>query len=190
VQVGRANRTHRRDAAYRPANSERLSMFGLFRKKENLFRHPPSEAAGSLLAKASARALAKQAQWEADACPREASKWGFGQDTGVLTFQHGPSSTQEYRAQVLGSYHAKRKEWQWAWDNPNVDKELTGISSHLRELGSQNGLRFLSEGKVHIPDESALIFLISVCVGLTDAMASFDAAVGDLTVVFAIERKL
>ena len=165
-------------------------MFGWFKKKEDLFQSPLSDAAGTMLAKASARYLAKQADWERRARPDEITRWGFEQTDGVLTFERDSRSTNKYKAQILGSYHEKQKEWEWAWNNPNVKTDLAAVSSRLRDLGTKQSIPYLTQGQVAIPNNQSQVFLVGICVGLTDVEASYLADANDFIVALAIEREL
>ncbi len=52
----------------------------------------------------------------------------------------------------------------------------------MRDDGQQHSVPLLVEGQFKLPDEDTPVFLRSICVGMTDAMAHYRDA-GDVSVV-------
>ncbi len=155
------------------------------KKKRDLFA-PPSDEVGKRFAKASAHYLLKQEQWEKSLGDVQALPWSFDQDDGLLVFEMPDGSLRTFEAEVLGSYLDRAKEWEWAWNNPNVSPQMSKKASELRDYGRQHNVPFLVEGHFELPNEDTFVFLLSICVGMTDVLAHYIGDAGDVSVVLAV----
>lgn len=157
-----------------------------WRKKRRDLFEPPNDEIGARLAKASAHYLFKQEQWEKSLGDVHTLPWSFDQDSGLLVFELPDGSRRTFEAEILGSYLDRAKEWEWAWNNPNVSPQMSKSASELREYGRQHSVPFLVEGQFKLPDENTLVFLLSICVGMTDVQAHYIADAGEVSVVLGV----
>ena len=114
--------------------------------------------------------------------------WGFEQTTGVFTRQRGDGTEIRADGQVLGSYQSSDRSWEWAWNNPNVERGVSRDSEQVRELGRRLGIEYLVAGKIPAPTPDAVHYFASIGVKATGADGAFPATTGPLEVVILLKN--
>ncbi|MBF7074446.1 hypothetical protein ISG33_13650 [Glaciecola sp. MH2013] len=106
--------------------------------------------------------------------------WGYEQDTMILQLLKNGSPVYEADAQIAGSFYAPHGTWEWAWNNPNVDKEVSSASLTVKNYGIKEGLDYLSSGTVNVlGSEELAAYLAAVAFKLSDADYIYRGAAGD-----------
>lgn len=64
-----------------------------------------------------------------------------------------PQSRVTFEMKLLGSCRNRDNSWEWAWNNPNIDRKIAFPRSELAPLASKHQLHYLDAGAVVLPDE-------------------------------------
>lgn len=64
-----------------------------------------------------------------------------------------PESRVTFGMKLLGSCRNRDNSWEWAWNNPNIDRKIAFPRSELAPLASKHQLHHLDAGAVVLPDE-------------------------------------
>lgn len=142
------------------------------------------------MVKASAMFAVRQEHWDEEAGVDRVVEWGYHQDDAVLHLTYDDGSRRAFRAQILGSFHPERMEWEWSWNNPHCDAHLSAFATKAKAFGDAYDVGFLREGMVAVPETNAVAYLLSLAVGFSDAKATFEADAGEVTVFLGIESEV
>jgi hypothetical protein len=74
------------------------------------------------------------------------AKWEFSQETGALVFTLLDGSRAVCAGQIIGSRSSKDSSWEWAWNNPHLEKRVTKAAAKLKAHGKANGISQLTTG--------------------------------------------
>ena len=163
-------------------------MFGLFRRKPD-FDAVPSAEAQAYASEALAEWRAKQAALEREWRVGFQETWGFDQSEGVLRLEFQDGSQVMADIQILGTYSRADRSWEWAWNNPNVNRDLARASEAARALGKKLALSHLTAGMVPAPNEETVARLCSIGVKAAGAAGTFRGrASGAIEVVLLLDR--
>lgn len=155
---------------------------------EPTFDKPLSPEADQFLKDACDEFNIKQAhlrdEWRFDEC----EQWGFDQETGVLKLEFEDGSTFEAQGQILGSHDPEEGSWEWAWNNPNVEKSVASDSLIVRALGAKLEIDYLCEGKVPLPEESLVSHLCGIGIKATDSFGVYNGSAGKIMVMILLKN--
>jgi uncharacterized protein YtpQ (UPF0354 family) len=142
------------------------------------------------MVKASALFAVRQEHWDEVAATDRIVEWGYHQDDAILHLKYDDGSNRAFRAQILGSFHPERMEWEWSWNNPHCDAHLSTFATKAKAFGDGHGVEYLRQGMVPVPETSAVAYLLSLAVGFSDAQATFEADAGQVSVFLGIEGEV
>ena len=152
------------------------------------FDGPLSPEADQFLAEATAEFDTKQAALDRDWHFDDFKQWGFEQLSGTfrLEFADGP----EFQAdgQILGSYSAEEKSWEWAWHNPYVDASIARDSKAVKDLGERLGLSYTAAGTVPVPGDEFVSYLCAIGLKATDSIGVFRGTAGPIDVLILLKN--
>jgi uncharacterized protein DUF6882 len=114
--------------------------------------------------------------------------WGFDQATGLFTLTLPDGAEAQADGQVLGSYQASDRSWEWAWNNPNVEPAVARDSKLVRDVGHRLNIAYLQAGKIPAPTDQAVAYCSSIGVKATDSAGAFRGPSGSVDVVILIKN--
>lgn len=114
-------------------------------------------------------------------------RWDFDQFSRVLRLQMKDGSRVEADAQAIGSYWAKRKLWEWAWNNPNVEDPLKVDVCLVRDFGKKKKIEYLVAPMVPVPDEMFPTYLSAVAMKVIGSDGIFAGEAGEITVYLSLK---
>src|SRR5262249_39963895 len=79
--------------------------------------------------------------------------WNVDQDAGLIRFQSPDGNVATAQVQIIGMYNNTEGTWQWAWDNPSVNRPLAALADSMRAYGQQNNLLELTTAKLPCNEE-------------------------------------
>ncbi len=108
------------------------------------------------------------------------AEWNCDQDTGrfVMTTHDGATVTADFQA--VGSYEKRSKTWEWAWNNPHIDKRLRVDSQKVKTFGEQQGINYLTLPMFTVPKLEFVTYLAAIASRVTNAQGAFPGDIGDL----------
>jgi hypothetical protein len=153
-----------------------------------IFDKPLSPEADHFLKQASDEFNVKQAhlrdEWRFDEC----DQWAFDQETGVFKLEFEDGSMFEAQGQILGSHDPDEGSWEWAWNNPNVEKAVASDSLIVRALGEKLEIDYLCEGKVPLPEEPFVSHLCGIGIKATDSFGVYNGSAGEIMVMILLKN--
>jgi hypothetical protein len=149
---------------------------------------PLSPEADQYLAKAMKEFDDKQdaliREWRFD----DFKQWGFEQLNGVFRLEFDDGTEFQADGQILGSYSAGEKSWEWGWHNPYVDPSIARDSRKVRDLGARLGLSYTATGMIPVPGEEFVSYLCAIGVKATGSIGVFRGAAGPIEVVILLKN--
>jgi len=127
------------------------------------------------------RMLARQQAFDSEWFPDGYQSWSCDQGEGVIRFLKRDGTGIQARAQILGSYAADSETWEWAWNNPHVNEELSRDARVVRASGETNGHAPLTTGIVRASAEESRR-LIGMAAAIVNAPAVYWGSAGDYAV--------
>lgn len=157
-----------------------------FQKKPKLddsFHRPLSPEADKFLAEAMAEYQTKHealltGEWRLTEC----REWDFDDETGTVTAEFADGSEWKAKGQLLGSYAIQEESWQWAWDSPDIRKELSRDSLLVKKLGEQLNICYLQlgGGSFPLPGQEFVEYLCAIGVKATNSFSIMEADAGPM----------
>lgn len=128
-----------------------------------------------------------------------AEKWELGKETawkvdeqaGTINFSFADGREVSAPMQVIGTYHAKAKKFQWAWDHPSVPARLRQHAIAVQKFAQENGCDELRQSLSDCTEKAAweytaLAMLIAEASGAYRAQIAADTyafmTFGEITV--------
>jgi hypothetical protein len=127
------------------------------------------------------RMLARQAAFDTEWFPDGFRSWSCDQGEGVIRFFKRDGTGIQARVQILGSYAPDSETWEWAWNNPHVNEELSRDARVVRANGEANGHAPLTTGLVRASAEESRR-LIGMAAAIVNAPAVHWGDAGDYAV--------
>jgi hypothetical protein len=124
------------------------------------------------------RMLARQAAFDTEWFPDGFRSWSCDQGEGVIRFFKRDGTGIQARVQILGSYAPDSETWEWAWNNPHVNEELSRDARVVRANGETNGHAVLTTGIVRASAEESRR-LIGMAAAIVNAPAVHWGDAGD-----------
>jgi hypothetical protein len=107
---------------------------------------------------------------------------------GIVTFRKKSGRILEFDMQAVGSVSRSDQTWEWAWNNPNVDAELSRASAEVKAVGEKYGIRYLTEGFVPVPDKAFPAYLSGIALKTSGAVGVYSAEYGDLELYWLLSN--
>ena len=149
---------------------------------------PLTPEAEQFLADAVAEFKTKQDALQRDWGIGSGGRSGYDQETGILTL-HLPDGTEAHAdGQMLGSYQASDQTWEWAWNNPHVERAVARDSELVRDLGRRLGIAYLQVGKIPAPTPDAGAYFSSIGVKATASDGAYRMNAGKLEVAILLKN--
>ena len=149
---------------------------------------PLSPEAAKFLDDAAKEFAVKQEALQRDWRAESGSAWGFDQTTGVFRLEFPDGAAWEADGQILGSYQASDQSWEWAWNNPHVDRPVARDSEALKALGPKLGIAYLEAGKVPAPTDTTAWYFASLGVKATGSAGAYRGPNGPIEVIIMLKR--
>ena len=149
---------------------------------------PLSPEATRWLDEAFAEFKTKQETLERDWRVGSGGEWGFDQTTGIFTIRFSDGAEAQADGQVLGSYQASDGTWEWAWNNPNVERPVAQDSQQVREVGRRLDIAYLTAGKIPAPTEHAVAYCAGIGVKATGAIGAYRGRSGEVEMVILLKN--
>jgi hypothetical protein len=115
-------------------------------------------------------------------------EWGFDQAKGEFIFKDEGEVTVTADGQIIGSFSASDSTWEWAWNNPHVDAGMKKSSLLVKEYGKNEGLVYLCEGILSLPDENYATYLAAVGQKVSGSEAVYRGVMGDLSIFLLLNN--
>jgi len=164
-------------------------LLGLFKRRPGAdFDAPLSPEAGQFLAAASDEFNRKQEALQNTWNFGSAAQWGYDQLSGVLRLTFADGSRLEAEGQVLGSYCPGDGKWEWAWNNPNVDRKVAKDSHKVRELGDRLQISYLQLGTIPLPEPKMVSYLCAIGIKATNSIGVYQGEAGPIQVFILLKR--
>src|SRR5688572_29658030 len=90
-------------------------------------------------------------------------------------------------AQIIGSYSPSGASWEWAWNNPYVEKKMKKDVQQVRKFGLKEKLEYLTAGIVPAPDDKFAAYLSSIAVKVIGSDGVFAGPAGPITVFLSLK---
>lgn len=149
---------------------------------------PLSPEADKFLAEATEEFNAKQEALTRDWHFDDFKQWGFDQLNGVFRLEFEDGTEFQADGQILGSYSATNKSWEWAWHNPYVDPSIARDSKTVKELGERLGLSYTATGMIPVPGDEFVSYLCAIGVKATGSLGVFRGAAGPIEVMILLKN--
>jgi hypothetical protein len=104
-------------------------------------------------------------------------RWDLDQEAGTLVFSRKDGTRATCWVQIVGSFDVEKKTWHWSWDNPSVAAALTVDACLLRELGTKNKIKKLTEANWEA-EESDAWDMTALAVRMGEAEGAFSGPSG------------
>jgi len=128
---------------------------------------PEFEAAAAVAVE---RMLARQTAFDSEWLPDGFRSWSCDQGEGMIRFLNADGTGIEAAVQIVGTYAPDSETWEWGWNNPHVNEELSRDARAARALGETRGFAPLTTGIVRASLEESRRML-AMAVGAVDAPA-------------------
>lgn len=152
------------------------------------FDKPLSDEADRFLKESREEFNVKQAHLRDEWRFEEGEEWAFDPDTGNFRLEFEDGSVFQAEGQILGSHDPEEETWEWAWNNPNVEKDVARDSLAVRELGERLEIDCLCAGKISLPTEEFVSYLCSLGVKATDSFGIYSGEAGALSVAVLLKN--
>jgi len=147
-----------------------------------------SPEADKYLAEATAEFNTKQEALRRDWCLGAHRQWGYDQASGVLKLDFADGAQFQADGQILGSYSAKGRSWEWAWNNPFVQATAAKDSQAARQVGERLGIAYLQKAMILLPGEKFVSRLCAIGVKAADAIGVFRGKAGPIDVLITLKN--
>lgn len=115
-------------------------------------------------------------------------EWRFDQDTGKFFLTANRNLSVSADGQIIGSFSANNNTWEWAWNNPHVEPHIKKDSLLVKKYGKKEGLEYLSQGILWLPDEQFGVYLAAVGQKITNSEVVFRGKMGDIFVYLMLKN--
>jgi hypothetical protein len=113
-------------------------------------------------------------------------RYGIDLESGVLTVTLERDKV-DFDVKLLGSCRGRDNSWEWAWNNPNVDRSQVLPKNVLKPLVDKYQLRYLAEGAVKLPNNKFPWYLGGIALKVSpDAVGIYEAVDGDMRYFFVL----
>lgn len=89
---------------------------------------------------------------------------------------------------MLGSYQASDHTWEWAWNNPHVERAVARDSALVREAGTRFSIPYLQAGKTPMPTPDGVRYFASIGVKAAGSEGAYIGSAGSLEVVILLKQ--
>lgn len=149
---------------------------------------PLSPEADKFLADALAEFKTKQEALTRDWRFGTGKQWGFDQVSGVFKLDFSDGAEFQADGQILGSYFAARRSWEWAWNNPHVVPKMARDSKIVRQVGERLSISYLIAPMTPVPNEEFASYLAAIGVKATDSVGVYRGKAGPVDVFIALKN--
>jgi hypothetical protein len=147
-----------------------------------------SPEADKFLADATAEFHAKQGAMGRELKLESSNHWDYDQLSGILKLQYPDGTDVQADGQILGSYNAADRTWEWAWNNPNALPNVARDSLLVREAGKKHGIGYLQAGVVPVPNEDFVAYLCGIGLKATDSIGVYRGKTGPIDVFIMLKN--
>jgi hypothetical protein len=108
------------------------------------------------------------------------AEWNCDQDTGqfVMVTRQGTRVLADFQA--VGSFEKRTQSWEWAWNNPHIDKRLSVDSRKVKSFGEKEGINYLTLPMFTLPKLEFATYLAAIASRVTNAQGAFPGDIGEL----------
>ena len=166
-------------------------MFGWFKKARVPrvdFDAPLSPEADKFLAGATSEWNAKQEALGRDWRIGGEGDWKYDQITGRLVLTFADGERIEADGQILGSYSANDRSWQWAWSNPHINSKVANDSRAVKAVGDRLGVFYMQLGKFSVPGPDVISYLCAIGLKASDSAGIYEGEAGGIKVMIMLKN--
>jgi hypothetical protein len=116
------------------------------------------------------------------------AKWEFSQETANLVFTLLNGSRAVCPAQIIGSRSSKDNSWEWAWNNPHVEKRVAKAAGKLKAHGKANAIVPLTTGMLHKVSADAAWGLAAFAARHQDFQGVYRGNAGEIDFFIGFQR--
>jgi hypothetical protein len=149
---------------------------------------PLSPEADKFLAEATAEFKTKQDALTKDWRFGTGTQWGFDQVNGIFKLNFSDGAQFQADGQILGSYSAAGRSWEWAWNNPHVAPAMARDSKAAKKVGERLGISYLVAPMVPVPNEEFASYLAAIGVKATDSLGVYRGKAGPIDVFITLKN--
>ena len=166
-------------------------MTPLFSRKDpDLLKQELSPETTALFDAAVKDYTARQDAWDTAIDLDGVGEYSFDHETGILTIVHDTGVEGAFNAEILATYQMDGSTWEWSWNDPHVAATLSKIASSLKKVGKAHKVKFLTKGRFTLTEPEHAHQLVSLGIGLSDAIAVFQASYNDLVIFLAVKAEV
>ncbi len=114
--------------------------------------------------------------------------WGFDQVSGIFFLVLHDGSRIEADGQIIGSYFPSKNSWEWAWNNPNVEKAMKRDVQLVKTFGEKEKIEYLRKGMVPAPDKLFPMYLCGIASKIVGGEGMFAGDAGPVQVYISLKR--
>lgn len=115
------------------------------------------------------------------------AQWEFSQGTGALVFTLLDGSRAEAKGQIIGSHSTEDDSWEWAWNNPNVEKKVAKLSAAMKKHGQARSLEPFTKGRLSMSATGA--WALAACTARhTKSSGVYRGSSGQISYFIAFEE--
>ncbi len=120
------------------------------------------------------------------------AEWNCDQDTGEFVMVTHDCDTVVADFQAVGSFEKRSRTWEWAWNNPNIDKKLCVDSQLVKAFGKREAISYLTLPMFKTPKTGDVTeyvtYLGAIASKVTAAQGVFPGDIGDLVLVVTLKN--
>lgn len=90
-----------------------------------------------------------------------------------------PKSRVEFEIKLLGSCRDSDSSWEWAWNNPNVERQSAFPRAELALVAKKYELRYLNSGVIVLPNEKFPWYLGGIALKVSPSAVGIYGASGE-----------
>ena len=106
---------------------------------------------------------------------RDYDRYDVDLERGLLWVSRDGRPAFEFDVSVIGSVRPSSQTWEWAWNNPNVERQLAVSRSVFAPTAANYGLKYLEFGMVPIPNAEFGWYLSGIALRLAGGEGVYKA---------------
>jgi hypothetical protein len=100
---------------------------------------------------------------------------------GLLFITRSENPRYVFDVTSVGSCNLSAGNWEWSWNNPNVEQKIAVSKQTLVPVAKQYNLKYLMSGFVPVPNESFGWYLSGISMKITDAIGVYEVNYNELS---------
>ena len=147
---------------------------GSRRESGEVFGTPLSKEADEFLTQCNVEFNDKQ-RVLADTWLLDHDRYDIDLERGRFWISRDGRAVFEFDVSVIGSVQPSTQTWEWGWNNPNVERELSVPQSVFAPTADKYGLKYLESGIVPVPNAAFGWYLSGIALRLAGGEGVYKA---------------